>query len=266
MPQPLKILVRGSGDVASAVALRLFQAGYGVVMHDSSQPTATRRKMAFTDAIFDGFAALEGVPAQRADTIPALLSVLDARQQIPVTVLDLALVLAALKPDVLVDARMRKHSQPESQLHLAALTIGLGPNFSAGENIHLAVETGRGPSMGQVIARGTASPLQGEPKEIGGHARDRYVYAPLAGTFHTSFQIGAVVTKGQEIAQIDGHALHAPISGVLRGLTRDGVPVQLKTKIIEVDPRIEGAQVAGVAERPEAIAQGVLRAVWGEYL
>jgi xanthine dehydrogenase accessory factor len=156
---------------------------------------------------------------------------------------------------------MRKHSQPESQIRLAALTIGLGPNFVAGETAHLVIETARGDSLGKIIEQGPASSLQGEPNEIEGHARDRYVYAPIAGKFYTVHQIGDRVEAGQEVARIDSTPLFAPITGVLRGLTHTNVPVSLKTKVIEVDPRIENAQVSGIAERPARIAQGVLGAV-----
>lgn len=255
------ILIRGSGDIASAVAHRLFTAGYTVIIHDSPQPTATRRKMAFTDAIFDGRAALDGISAQRADSLPELTSLLSTPRLIPVTTISLPLILDSVAPAILIDARMRKHQQPEAQIFLAPLTIGLGPNFVAGETTHLVVETARGAALGQVIEHGSSSPLQGEPREIEGHARDRYVYAPVAGMFQTSFQIGDKVEAGQEVAHVDSTPLHAPIAGILRGLTHDAAPVSIKAKVIEIDPRIENAQVTGIADRPARIAEGVLKAI-----
>ncbi len=257
----LRILVRGSGDVGSAVARYLFQAGYGVVIHDSTQPTTTRRKMAFADAIFDGSAILDGVESKRINNFSLLRGLLIEHKIIPVVTSDLPVTLETLHPHILIDARMRKHSQPESQIHLAALTIGLGPNFSAGKTTHLVIETARGDLLGQIIERGSASPLLGEPNEIEGHARDRYVYAPVPGKFYTTHQIGDKVEAGQEVARIDSTPLFAPITGTLRGLTHTNVPVPLKTKVIEIDPRIENPQVMGVAERPARIARGVLQAI-----
>jgi hypothetical protein len=64
-----EILVRGSGDVGSAVAHLLFTEGYAVLIHDSAQPTATRRKMSFCDAVFDGSAILAGVQARLATNV-----------------------------------------------------------------------------------------------------------------------------------------------------------------------------------------------------
>lgn len=257
----LNILIRGSNDIASAVALRLFQTGHSVILHDSLQPTTTRRKMAFTDAIFDKVATLECVESYHAEDVHAFTRFASQRNIIPLVTFEFSRLLEVYSSDVLVDARMRKRQQPESQIKLAPLTIGLGPNFIAGENVHLAIETGWGENLGCVITHGATRPLEGEPKPIEGHARDRYVYAPVCGVFHTSHDIGAVVSQGKEIAYVGDTPIYAPISGTLRGLVRDGVLVTIKTKIIEVDPRIQKPQISGVAERPEKIAQGVLKAV-----
>lgn len=256
------ILVRGANDIGSAVAHRLFRSGYPVAIHEAHQPTTTRRRMSFTDAIFDGHAMLEEVEAELIRDRTLVRHALAAHQHIPVVVYD----LFEIPPAVLVDARMRKHTQPESQIHLAALTIGLGPNFIAGETTHLVIETARGDSLGRIIEQGPSIPLQGEPIEIEGHARDRYVYAPLAGTFHTSLQIGDQVDSGQEVARINSTLLYAPIPGVLRGLTHDHVPVTQRTKVIEIDPRVGQAQISGISDRPAQIAQGVLQAIqeWEE--
>jgi xanthine dehydrogenase accessory factor len=252
------ILVRGSGDVGSAVAQKLFGAGYAVLIHDSAQPTATRRKMAFCDAIFDGSAILDGTQAKLVANLSDMAAILSQHELIPITTLDLSIVLMTVQPDALVDARMRKHDQPEIQIMLAPFTLGLGPNFVAGETVHAAVETGWNEGLGQVIWQGVTRPLEGEPQKIEGHARDRYVYAPVAGVFQTESRIGDMVTAGQMVANIGNTILHAPISGIIRGLTHDGVPVAQKTKVIEVDPRGEQSKIIGIAERQKRIALGVL--------
>ncbi len=262
----MEVTCHASSCVEAATLLRrlpiiCFKAGYGVVIHELALPTVPRRKMAFADAVFDGEATLNGVQARRVDDLSLLTDLLPEHKIIPLVIAEFSKALESLHPQILVDARMKKHSQPEPQFHLAGLTIGLGPNFVAGENVHFAVETAWGELLGQIIERGTTHPLEGEPREIAGHARDRYVYAPSAGIFYTSYQIGDKVEARQEVARIDLTPLFAPICGILRGLTRDGVPVSIKTKVIEIDPRLENAQVAGIAERPARIAKGVLGAV-----
>lgn len=49
----VRALVRGVGDIGSAIAHRLFLAGRAVAVHDGEQPTTTRRGMAFADSVFD---------------------------------------------------------------------------------------------------------------------------------------------------------------------------------------------------------------------
>lgn len=257
----LRMLVRGANDIGSAVVHRLFMAGYSVVIHELPQSTTSRRKMSFADAVFDEPTELDGIEARLIKRLYLLRGELVTHQTIPIVVKDFHELLNILHPQILVDARMRKHIQPENQRGLAEFTIGLGPNFIAGETVDVAIETNWGDSLGQVIEHGATNPLQGEPREVDGHARDRYEYAPVGGTFHTSLQIGDHVLQGQEVAQIDTTLLLAPIAGVLRGLTHDGVPVTPKTKVIEVDPRIHNAQVSGIGERPARIAEGVFTAI-----
>jgi xanthine dehydrogenase accessory factor len=104
---------------------------------------------------------------------------------------------------------MKKHEIPEIQLTLAPFTVGLGPNFIAGETVHAAVETGWNDGLGKVLWQGATRPLEGEPQTIAGHARDRYVYAPVAGVFRTACRIGDRVTAGQTIATIEDSILNA---------------------------------------------------------
>jgi xanthine dehydrogenase accessory factor len=254
------VVVRGIGDIGSAVAHRLLQERYAVVLHDVPMPTTTRRGMAFADAVFDGHATLEGVHAVRAHDLARVKESLDSRNAIPVYVRDIGPLLANVRPSVLVDARMRKHAAPEVQRELAPLTIGLGPSLVAGRHADAVVETSWD-GLGTVITEGASRDLAGEPREIGGHARDRYVYAPSDGVFRTKARIGDAVRKDQAIAEIGSMALLAPLDGLVRGLTRDGVPVTVRTKVIEVDPRTREAEVRGIAERPRRIADGVLSAI-----
>lgn len=221
--------------------------------------------MAFADALFGGSTELDGVRGIRFDDAREVKAASDRCDAVAVTAVELPMLIALLRPDVLVDARMRKHDQPESQITLAPFTIGLGPNFVAGGTVHVAVETGWNEDLGKVIHEGATRPLEGEPQTIAGHARDRYVYAPVAGIFKTAQQIGNQVMAGHEVARIGDTVLCAPISGMLRGLTHDCVPVRERTKVIEVDPRGDAAQIMGIAKRPGQIAAGVLEALNERY-
>ena len=256
----MRVLVRGIGDIGSALAHCLFSEGYAVVIHDDPKPTTTRRGMAFTDAVFDGRNSLQGIDAVLAREIAEVRRLLVAREAIPVYVQAFEPLLKQFAPNVLVDARMRKHSAPDVQRGLADLTIALGPDLVAGRHADLVIETSWD-DLGRVITDGASLTLTGEPREIDGHARDRYVYAPCDGVFCTKARIGDEVRQGQGVAEIGFTVLTAPLDGVLQGLTRDGVPVTFRTKVIEVDPRGAGAEVRGIAERLRRIAESVLSAI-----
>jgi xanthine dehydrogenase accessory factor len=255
------IVVRGSGDVGSAVAHRLFTSGFQVVIHDEPAPAAPRRGMAFTNAIFRGSCVLEEVTAERLDDLRLADGVLLEHEVIPIVVTDFDGLLYRLEPQILVDARMRKRVRPESQLDLAPLTIGLGPNFIAGQNIHWVVETQWGEHLGTVLCEGGTMDLEGEPRSFKGHSRDRFVYAPHSGRFSTTKDIADSVECGEIVAWIDEVALQAPLGGILRGLAHDGVHVLEGAKVVEIDPRAERSSVFGIGERPGKIADGVLDAI-----
>lgn len=251
-------LVRGVNDVASAAALELARHGLAVLMVEAPAPAVSRRGQSFADAAFDGAATLEGVTAQLTH---APLSWAERAQpgNIVLCLQTLDDFVAALAPAVWIDARMRKRAIPEDQRGRAPLVIGLGPNFVASGNVDLAIETAYGDSLGAVIETGPTSAFAGEPKPVGGYGRERYVYAPVAGVFHTTYRIAQAVAEGEIVAHIDDQPIAAPKPGILRGLTHDGVRVAQGTKCVEVVPA--GAQVTGVGARPGTIAKGVIAAL-----
>ena len=255
------VLVRGAGDIGSAVAHRAFQLGHRVALHDAPRPAHTRRGMAFTDVFFDGRCELDAVVAKRARDLEGLARMLECGHAIPCSDADFHSVVNCLRPAILVDARMRKHMVPESLRGLAPLTIGLGPNFEAGANADVVVETAWGDELGLVISCGRAREAAGEPRPIQGHSRDRYVYSPAEGVFATTLAIGAIVVAGEPVARVGDAVIRAPLSGALRGLSRDGAAVQNGMKVVEVDPRGVSTFARGIGERPAQIAAGVMKAI-----
>lgn len=256
----ISALVRGVGDVGSVVALALFRAGVAVAIHDGPAPTAHRRRMAFVDAVFDGTARLDGVTGLCARSNADLRRMLVRGAEIPIVIHPLSEALASVGWDVLVDARMRKRSIPERQRGLALLTVGLGPNFIAGDNVDVAIETSWD-RLGAVVRSGPTLALAGEPRPIAGVGRERLVYALISGRFQTGREIGDIVAAGEVVADVESTPLRAPVAGVLRGLTRNGVFVDAGTKVIEVDPRGRSATISGVAERPRRIADSVCQVI-----
>lgn len=251
------VLIFGLSDVASAVAHRLVQAGLPCLLVESNEPTAHRRGMAFADAFWDATTTLAGITCERQQTLEDWW---DARGTKPLGLITTEPTLPHPNTPVIVDARMRKRSAPADQRHLGPHVIGLGPGMIAGVNCHLAVETSW-TDLGRVIPSGPTLPLAGEPRSIDGYGRDRLVYAPAASRWQTDLQIGALVEPGTLVGYVGITPLHAPIAGILRGLTRSGVGVNAGTKLIEVDPRNTPALAFGLGERPQRIAEGVFAAI-----
>jgi xanthine dehydrogenase accessory factor len=184
------------------------------------------------------------------------------RLPIPVIVGAFENTCAAAPWFVVVDARMRKRAIPENQRGLAPLVIDLGLGFIAGETVGMAIATARGDELGRVITDGSPSALAGEPRSIEGAGRDRNVYAPTEGIWHTRRNIGDTIKAGQLVGWMGETPIAAPLGGLLRGLTHDGVPCARGTKIVEVDPRsADKAVIRGLGERPRRIADAVISAV-----
>lgn len=255
------VLVRGASDIGSAVALRLRALGHAVVLHDEPRPPHPRRGMGFTDAWFERTRSWEGVLAKRASGAGNLVPMLACGKALPVTDARFEDVLGEVSPGVLVDARVHKHGSPPSLRGLAPFTIGLGPGFVAGANADVVVETAWGDRLGRVIREGGTLDYAGDPRPLGGHGRERYVYAAAGGEFRTEFAIGDRVRKGETVAWIAAEPVAAPLAGILRGLTHDGAIVTRGAKVVEVDPRGDPAAAFGIGERPARIAGGIMEAI-----
>lgn len=253
------VLIRGAGDLASGIALRLHHAKFQVIMTDLPRPTAIRRTVCFSQAVVFGKTTVEDVTAERAETPEEALETV-RRGRIAVLADPKAACRTALKPDVLVDAILAKKNLG-TQITDAPCVIGVGPGFTAGVDCHAAVETMRGHTLGRVITDGSPLPNTNIPGLIGGFAGERVLRAPADGVFRQTLEIGAVVRQGDTAGTVEGVPMICQIDGVLRGLLADGTPVQRGMKAGDVDPRGERSYCRFVSDKALAIAGGVLEAI-----
>ena len=231
------VLIRGGGDLASGVAVRLHRAGFEVLITELAEPLVVRRKVSFAEAIPEGRASVEGISGEFI-TDPSTAKRVIQSGNIPVLIDPDLHCLEVIKPDVVVDARMRKKS-PQEGKELASLVVGLGPGFIAGENCHAAVETNRGHNLGRVLWVGAPEEDTGIPGVVLGYSAERVLRSPTNGRLHTRVEIGELLEKGSLIADIEGQKVLAPFNGILRGLLRDGTVVQAGLKIGDLDPRLD---------------------------
>ena len=254
------VLIRGGGDLATGVALRLHRAGLKVIITELAQPLAVRRTVSFAEAVYESSYTVEGVTARliEANQFP----VKDEADEIPILVDPNLDILSSFVFPVIVDARLTK--QPPSPLPTPVpLHIGLGPGFCAGDNCHAVIETRRSHTLGRVIWNGTSQPDSGEPE---GDPR-RVLRAPENGIIIAYAGIGEHLQEGQLIAELQSKIVNrkseirSPFRGVLRGLIRQGLEVTKGLKIGDVDARDDPSLCYLVSDKALSISGGVLEAI-----
>ena len=253
------ILVRGGGDLASGVTLRLHRSGFQVLIAELPQPLVVRRLVSFAEAVFRGEMQVEEAVARRAEHIVGALSILK-KGMIPVLVDPDLDSVAELQPEVLVDGRMRK-AAPELGMEAAPLVIGLGPGFTAGENCHAVIETNRGHLLGRVVWKGSPEADTGIPESVLNRREERVLRSPADGELITHAEICDHLKAGQVVADVDGEMIYAPFQGVLRGILHSGVHVQQGLKIGDIDPRDDPSYCTMVSDKSLAVGGGVLEAI-----
>lgn len=255
----IKVLVRGGGDLASGVVLRLWHAGWDVLITEIPQPMAVRRLVSFANAVYLGEMAVEGIPSKLVEGYDDAFQTL-RNHVIPVIVDPTADSRNWFSPQVLVDARMMKQSSDLTHPG-APLSIGLGPGFIAGVDCHAVIETNRGPFLGRVYWQGEAEADSGKPEAIANIGLERVLRTPVDGVFTERIPIGSHVNQGDLIAYVGEWQLLAPFTGVIRGLVRDGITVHRNMKIGDIDPRDDARLCRLVSEKSLAVGGAVLEAI-----
>jgi xanthine dehydrogenase accessory factor len=255
----LRIWVRGGGDLASGAVIRLWRAGWQVLVTELPEPMAVRRSVSFSQAVYDHYCKVEEATGVCAASASAVDNIFDQRK-VAVMVDPEGEAANWFNADVELDARMTKrHSSVV--LTDRVLRIGLGPGFVAGENCHAAVETKRGPDLGRVIWKGSTEADTRIPDTVKGFREERVLRAPVDGHFLALQPIGSILKKDQVIAEVEGQAIFAPFDGVLRGILQSGIAVLKETKIGDLDPRMEPALCWKVSDKALAIGGGVIEAI-----
>lgn len=276
MNKKILIICRGGGDLATGIVHRLFRAGFPVLVLETDSPAAIRRQVSFSEAVYDGTATVEGVTAERiASTDRASVNHVLEEGRVPLLVDPEGSSIPLLKPDIVVDAIIAKKNLGTAK-EMAPLVIGVGPGFTAGEDVDLVVESMRGHNLARIFTTGSALPNTGIPGNIGGFTKERVLHAEAAGYMKNIRQIGDIVEKGEEIARIyekmteDGTfsgsyvSVEASISGMIRGLIREGYHFQKGFKIADIDPReSELANCFTISDKARSIGGSVLEAVCG---
>ena len=273
------IVVRGAGDLATGTIHRLKKAGFRLLVLEAEHPAAIRRQVALSEAVYVGSARVEDVEAVRMDVelaekknrkelLEPEMERIWKKDGVPVLVDPAGLSIAALRPAVVVDAILAKKNLGTTK-EMAPIVIALGPGFTAGEDVDVVIETKRGHNLGRVIRSGSAVPNTGIPGIIGGYGKERVMHAQAEGILRNAASIGDIVEARAVIAEIETEngtvPVEASLSGLLRGLIRDGYPVTKGFKIADIDPRKEELQNCfTISDKARCIAGSVLEVICGE--
>ncbi len=256
------IVVRGAGDLATAVIIRLHNSGFKVVALDIEKPTVIRRTVSFAQAMFDGQMTVENVTAKLTaiEELPNALK----QEYVPVVIDPDGDVIREFKPTVVVDAIIAKKNLGTNK-SLAPFTVALGPGFKAGKgedcDVDCVIETTRGHRLARLIYEGCAAPNTGIPGNIGGYTTERVMHSPCEGVFTACHRIGDIVQQGEVIAHVGESEVRAKIPGMIRGLLHDGLLVPEHFKIADIDPRGEQADYLSCSDKARALSGSVLEAV-----
>lgn len=253
-------VVRGGGDIATGTICRLHHCGFKLLILETGHPTAIRRTVALSEAVYEGIKIVEGVTAQRVAAFEECAA-LWAADRVPLLVDPTADCLPKVKPSALIDAILAKKNCSTTK-NMAPITIGLGPGFYAGKDVHAVIETARGHQLGRVIYSGRPLADSGIPGMISGFSKERVLYSLQAGVITVLKDIGTHVTSGEVVARIGTSELVAPITGLVRGIIRDQTFVAKGLKIGDIDPRIdEKENCFTISDKARCISGGVVEAL-----
>lgn len=295
------VIVRGGGDLATGSIHKLHRSGFPVVVLEIPRPSAIRRYVAFSEAVYENTMTIEGVTcrfagqifqdakadgedgSERMENAEKKISCLQTAErkmkkiladgEIPLFIDPEGELISYLKPWAVVDAIIAKKNLGTS-IDMAPVTVALGPGFTAGVDVKAVVETKRGHNLGRLIYEGQAVPNSGIPGIIGGYGEERVNHAEAAGIIYGVRKISDLVEAGETIAVIrtmddQGGSreveVKSKIRGVLRGLIRDGYPVTKGFKIADVEPReSERDNCFTISDKARCIAGGVAEALLSE--
>lgn len=258
------IIVRGGGDLATGTIYKLKKCGFPVLVLEVPRPSAIRRNVAFSEAVYEGSQKVEDMTCYLAKSVDDAEKLL-AEGKLTMLVDPTGEAISRLKPLAVVDAILAKKNLGTHKA-MAPVTVALGPGFEAGKDVDAVVETQRGHNLGRVLWQGKAAANTGIPGIIGGYGKERVIYSPVAGILRNVCHITDTVKRGQTIALVEKDGEQIPVTatldGLLRGLIRDGYPVLGGFKIADIDPRIEEYDNCfTISDKSRCIAGGVVEAI-----
>jgi xanthine dehydrogenase accessory factor len=255
----LIVLVRGGGEVGSAIAHRLHRSNFRLIITETSDPLDINRSTCFSEVVYESEKTIEDVTAERTMATLEQIYKVWRNDNIPVVIDPGLTVKPLVKPDVLINAMMLRR-RTNTNMQDAPLVIGIGPGFIAGLDAHLVVDT-TGKNLGKVIIEGACSDPIEKMSESMEAEKATVIWAEDAGVFITERKIGESINSGDILGSLNDIVITSPVSGLLRGVLRNDVKVLANTRLAEIDPLGNKSDSNLIRYEMRAIAGGVLEAI-----
>lgn len=252
----LIVLIRGGGEVGSAIANILTRCHFRICITEIASPLSLRRGVCYSEAVYDKEKTIDGISAERTPVSLETIYKIWRNQKIPVVIDPELSVKPLIKPDVLINALMLGR-QTSTKMEDAPLVIGIGPGFTVGTEVHLVIDTNAGENLGKVLIEGEVGNIEKEPDLLASHI----VRANDAGVFFTESNIGDIVLKRDIIGKLNDVSLVSPVGGVIRGILRNETKVLNNTGLVEIDPVDDKTVSFYISKDMRIIGGGVLEAI-----
>ena len=101
------IIVRGGGDIATGTIYKLHQSGYPVLVTEIANPSAIRRQVAFSEAVYEKSYTVEGVTCYFAENLTQAYDLME-HGKIALMIDPVGAVIREVKPAAVVDGILAK--------------------------------------------------------------------------------------------------------------------------------------------------------------
>ena len=261
------VVIRGGGELATASAIYLHNAGFRVLILEQAQPTSTRRMVSFADAVYDKKKVVERVTCRLAtDYKDAEKRLKDG--EIVLMVDPVGRFIKEFEPKVVIDGILA-HRNFGTNRKMAEHTLALGPGFCAGRDVDVVIDTMRGHNLGRIVREGYTTKVQGTPDQVDSNGTaEHIIFSPASGKLEVKKNISFMVKEGEVIAKLhvaekEVIDIKSPLTGVLRGSIHDGYYVEAGQKILDVNPHLTQTECFSMSDKARCIAGSVLMVVVG---
>ncbi len=267
----IHILITGSGDLATAAALRLFRSGYEVTLFASDHPIDVHHNRTYSNGVYNGEKTIEQVTActrsgsaAKGDCAPEtplseFIAFTHSNRQIPIITQEDLSAIAALQFDYIFTADTLFFEKLPSRIIDNSILISKAEDAAARiSRYQICIDP---VYLGKVIYPFNKEDfLDCSTKNVDSEQKET-VRAPLEGVFTTDTTIGSFIHEKQELGRINDIPILSPAAGKISGLLNSGLIIPAGTVFAEICSISNPAPAKLIPAEASAVAGGVLEAI-----